>query len=64
MALANATRCTPAQAVFKFAQIEGVTPLSGTTDETHMREDLEVNGIVFPSDCHNDLSAVRAFVTG
>ena len=30
----------PPQVVYRFAQSLGVTLLSGTTDETHMREDL------------------------
>ncbi|MDJ0842175.1 MAG: aldo/keto reductase [Acidobacteriota bacterium] len=33
---------TPAQIVFRFAQQVGMLPLSGTTDEQHMRDDLEV----------------------
>ncbi|KAH9047915.1 Aldo/keto reductase [Lactarius hengduanensis] len=37
---AEANKCTPPQAVYRFAQSLGITPLSGTTDETHMREDL------------------------
>ena len=45
MALARTKHCTPAQALYRFAQLQGVTPLSGTTDETHMREDLEVENI-------------------
>ncbi|KAJ7747225.1 NADP-dependent oxidoreductase domain-containing protein [Mycena metata] len=40
--IANASGCTPAQAVFKFAMLGGVTPLSGTTDETHMVESVAV----------------------
>jgi diketogulonate reductase-like aldo/keto reductase len=33
---------TPAQVVFRFAQQVGMLPLTGTTDPTHMREDLEL----------------------
>ncbi|KAJ7045844.1 NADP-dependent oxidoreductase domain-containing protein [Mycena alexandri] len=40
--IANASGCTPAQAVFKLAMLGGVTPLSGTTDETHMVESVAV----------------------
>ena len=39
-AFAKQNKCTPPQAVYRFAQSLGITPLSGTTDETHMREDL------------------------
>lgn len=34
------TRRTPAQVVFRFALQVGMLPLTGTTDPTHMREDL------------------------
>jgi diketogulonate reductase-like aldo/keto reductase len=33
---------TPAQVVFRFAQQLGMLPLTGTTDPTHMREDLQL----------------------
>jgi diketogulonate reductase-like aldo/keto reductase len=39
-AFAKENKCTPPQAVYRFTQSLGITPLSGTTDETHMREDL------------------------
>ena len=41
-ALAQRFDKTPAQIVFRFAQQIGILPLSGTTSERHMREDLEV----------------------
>ncbi|KAI0256063.1 Aldo/keto reductase [Lactifluus subvellereus] len=41
-AVAKANNCTPAQVVYRFAQSLGITPLSGTTDEVHMQEDLAV----------------------
>lgn len=33
---------TPAQVVFRFALQAGMLPITGTTDETHMREDLGI----------------------
>lgn len=33
--------CTPAQLVFRFAKQIGMWPLTGTTNQEHMREDLE-----------------------
>ena len=45
IALARSKNCTPAQALYRFAQLQGITPLSGTTDGMHMREDLEVENI-------------------
>ena len=40
--IAEDSGLTPAQAVFRHAQLRGVVPLSGTTDESHMRQDVEV----------------------
>lgn len=42
LAFAQSKRCTPAQAVYLLAQLNGVTPLSGTTNEEHMKIDIEV----------------------
>ncbi|KAJ6594212.1 NADP-dependent oxidoreductase domain-containing protein [Mycena capillaripes] len=42
VAIAKASSCTPAQALFKFAMMGGVTPLSGTTNEGHMEEGVAV----------------------
>ncbi len=39
-ALAARAGATPAQVVFRFAQDLGMLPLTGTTDVTHMRQDL------------------------
>lgn len=44
--------------------MEGITPLSGTKDETHMQEDLEVEGIVFPPEHQEALDSVKALVLG
>ena len=38
--IAGRLRATPAQVVFRFAQAIGITPLTGTTDAGHMKEDL------------------------
>lgn len=45
MSIAKSLRCTPAQATYKIAQMHGIVPLSGTTDEEHMREDVAVEQI-------------------
>lgn len=39
-AICAAKGCTPAQAVFRIAQLHGITPLSGTTNERHMDDDV------------------------
>ncbi|KAF9446559.1 Aldo/keto reductase [Macrolepiota fuliginosa MF-IS2] len=43
LSIAATSECTPEQAVFKLAQEAGVTPLTGTTSEIHMGEDLRVH---------------------
>ena len=40
--IAQDSGLTPAQAVLRHAQLKGVVPLSGTTDERHMQQDLEL----------------------
>jgi len=35
----------PAQVIFRFAQQIGMIPLTGTTKEQHMKEDLQIEGI-------------------
>jgi diketogulonate reductase-like aldo/keto reductase len=62
VAVATASNCTPAQAVFRFAQLEGVTPLSGTTDEGHMQQDLAVENIQFLPACDSHVSVIKQHV--
>jgi diketogulonate reductase-like aldo/keto reductase len=38
-------RATPAQAVFRFARAVGMLPLTGTSNEGHMREDLDCSRV-------------------
>ncbi|RDB16678.1 NADPH-dependent conjugated polyketone reductase C2 [Hypsizygus marmoreus] len=64
VSLAEASHCTPAQAIFKVAQLEGVTPLSGTTDELHMRQDVAVQDIEFPFSSEGHVKAIKALVQG
>ncbi len=40
--LAQERHATPAQIFFRFLLDIGLTPLTGTTDEKHMKEDLQV----------------------
>lgn len=40
--IANRHQCTPAQLVFRFALDVGMTPITGTTNEEHMKADLAV----------------------
>ncbi|KAI0709579.1 Aldo/keto reductase [Cerioporus squamosus] len=45
--ISTAKGCTPAQVLFKIAQMNGVTPLCGTTNEQHMDEALAVEKLDF-----------------
>lgn len=47
LALAKTLGASPAQTLYKFAQAEGIVPLSGTTTETHMRDDIAVEDMSF-----------------
>ncbi len=41
-AIAQRVGAGPLQVIFRFAQQIGMLPLTGTTDETHMKEDLQI----------------------
>ena len=55
-AIATTKSCTPAQVVFRIAQVNGVTPLSGTTQEKHMDDAVATEKL--------DLTDVHSFVDG
>ena len=58
LAFAQTKKCTPAQAVYRLAQLNGVTPLSGTTNESHMEADLEVASLAVDEDDRENLQMV------
>ena len=41
-------KATPAQVVFAFARSVGMLPLTGTSNATHMKEDLESLNLTLP----------------
>ncbi|MBI2149571.1 MAG: aldo/keto reductase [Acidobacteria bacterium] len=43
--LAARSKATPAQVVFSFARAAGILPLTGTSDATHMKQDLASRGL-------------------
>ncbi|KAI0745223.1 Aldo/keto reductase [Earliella scabrosa] len=45
--ISTAKGCTPAQALFKIAQMNGITPLCGTTNEQHMDDAIAVEKLDF-----------------
>lgn len=63
--LATASNLTAPQVVYKFAQSQGIYPLSGTKDEQHMQQDVDVEKLPLQGDdVQGLLEAVRAFVAG
>ena len=48
--IAKAHGQTPEQVVFAFALAVGMLPLTGTSDETHMRQDLEATRLELSPD--------------
>jgi diketogulonate reductase-like aldo/keto reductase len=48
--LATRVNLTPAQVVFTFARAVGMLPLTGTSDATHMKQDLASPGLTLPPD--------------
>lgn len=62
--IAERNGITPEQLMYKFAQLEGISPLSGTTDVEHMNHDLSVEGIVLKTEgMEKQVDAVRQFLT-
>ncbi|KAF8588703.1 Aldo/keto reductase [Ramaria rubella] len=45
LALAERASCTPAQTLFKLAQIRGIVPLAGSTDEDRMKQGVQAERI-------------------
>jgi diketogulonate reductase-like aldo/keto reductase len=55
-AIVTRLRRTPAQVVFRFARQAGMLPLTGTTNATHMREDLAIDDFALTAE---DVSAIE-----
>ena len=47
LAIADAHGCTPEQALYRIAQLRGVTPLCGSTNEQHLCEALDAEQLDF-----------------
>jgi diketogulonate reductase-like aldo/keto reductase len=50
LTIAKTNNLTPEQTVYKLAQLQGITPLSGTTQVEHMRQDLNVEAAEWKED--------------
>ena len=55
--IAARLHATPAQVIFRFAQLIGMLPLTGTTDGDHMKQDLACSGLALSAD---DVRAIEA----
>ena len=53
--LAKASNLTVAQTVYKFAQLQGIIPLSGTKNEEHMKQDVAVENLPLKGEGVEDL---------
>lgn len=54
---------TPAQTVYKIAQLEGIVPLSGTKNEEHMQNDVAVENVHLQGEGVKDMiAAIREFI--
>jgi diketogulonate reductase-like aldo/keto reductase len=57
--IAAAAKLTPAQIIFSFARYIGILPLTGTSDATHMSQDLASRDIALPTEA---LQAIESLV--
>jgi diketogulonate reductase-like aldo/keto reductase len=58
--IASRSGATPAQVVFRFAQVVGMLPLTGTTDAGHMKEDLASQAMALSAE---DVRAIESVST-
>lgn len=55
---------TPAQIIFKLAQLHNIVPLTGTTNELHMQQDLAAERIAFRQDVDGELRDITEYIWG
>jgi diketogulonate reductase-like aldo/keto reductase len=60
--LAQDNGCTPAQAVYRVAQLRGVVPLAGSTNQEHMKDGVETSKIEFKQTTLKSLGDVNNFI--
>ncbi|KAG6335691.1 hypothetical protein ID866_3397 [Astraeus odoratus] len=54
---------TPAQIIFKLAQLHGIVPLTGTSNELHMQQDLAAERITFDG-IEEEIRNITKFIWG
>ncbi|KAF8134459.1 NADP-dependent oxidoreductase domain-containing protein [Boletus edulis] len=55
---------TPAQVIYKLAQLHSIVPLTGTTNELHMQQDLAAERIAFMEDVDGEVRNITKFIWG
>ncbi|KAL4073809.1 NADP-dependent oxidoreductase domain-containing protein [Scleroderma citrinum] len=60
---ANKLDVTPAQIIFKLAQLHGIVPLTGTSSELHMQQDLAAERITFEG-VEEEIKSITEFIWG
>jgi diketogulonate reductase-like aldo/keto reductase len=50
LAAAARNQATPPEVIFRFARAVGMLPLTGTTDERHMKQDLASERLTLSAD--------------
>jgi diketogulonate reductase-like aldo/keto reductase len=58
IALAEKLQATPAQIVFSFARAVGMLPLTGTSNEGHMQQDLASRTLTLPPEVVRSIEAM------
>ena len=59
VSIARRLKVNAEQVIFRFAMQVGIVPLTGTTNEQHMREDLQVYGIELTPDEINLIESIE-----
>ncbi|KIM69672.1 hypothetical protein SCLCIDRAFT_1208170 [Scleroderma citrinum Foug A] len=60
---ANTLDVTPAQIIFKLVQLHGIVPLTGTSSELHMQQDLAAERITFEG-VEEEIKTITKFIWG
>jgi len=62
VAIKEGTGYTAPQILYRIVQLAGIIPLSGTTNEQHMKEDVEVDHLNFDEKLSGHLHSIRDLV--
>lgn len=66
LALSKRISCTPAQVVFRLAQLRGIVPLAGSTNETRMKDGVETEklNLKIDAECARAVDVLNTFIDG